>query len=110
MTCSSSSSSSTVEIKNALIVYSFSLVVFFTIFYIFVKIRPLSAFIISAIFSHITLNVIFFPTKLNFWGEFTSYTAMYSFIQFFTPLAVMVYALVAAFGDKRGKVCMRSIV
>jgi hypothetical protein len=90
-----------IDVKKAVCAYLLLTTATVVVLYYKFGLKIWSAIIISAIIGQIMLNVIFLPTKMNFWSEFNSYIGIYGMIQLLTPVGVFIYAAVRAVSDKR---------
>jgi uncharacterized membrane protein len=90
-----------IEVKRALCAYFVVLALAWLFLYFFIRIRAVSAIVVALAFGQIIMNLILIPTNLGFWNEFDSYVGLYGLVQVATPFAILVYAVVSAFSDKR---------
>lgn len=88
------------EIKHAIIAYIVLFILTCLGLYYGAKFTFGGAFIISIVISQVFLNVIFMPTKIDFFSEFNSYVAIYCLIQFLAPIIIYIYAITMAINSR----------
>jgi predicted permease len=65
------------------------------------RLRPGGAGVVALIIGQVFMNVIFLPTNIDFFSEFSSSIAIYGLVQLLTPVIVFIYAIVIAVKDRR---------
>jgi len=92
--------SSEALLKAAICTYSITVIATWFILILFLGIRGWGAFIVALVAGQVIINFMCFPTNINIYSEFTSWSALYTLIQLATPLIVYVYAIVMAWEDR----------
>jgi hypothetical protein len=86
---------------RALLMYAAIVFFLVIVLYKYIRIKFFSGMVIALVAGQLALNVLFLPTEINFWEEFSSLIAFYSLIQVYTPFVVLLYSLIRAFTDRR---------
>jgi len=89
-------------LQKAIYIYTFVVILTWLILILFVGIKGWSAFIVGIVFGQVVLYFICFPTKIDVYSEFSSWSAIYTFITLLTPAIVYIYAVFVAWSDRGG--------
>lgn len=88
---------------QALLIYLIFVIFVFALF-IHIRIKILSAFVLTLLLGQILLNVVCSPSQITPWspnGEsITSASALYIMIQIITPLIAIIYIFIKCWNDR----------